>query len=120
MKKQLQKWLSEISRFSKPQDFVHWVINHADAPYEALRFRLYTHDHYYAIVAKQSDEGGYLGCIANTRKPRAGEDWNRGRDLSDGKFSEETWNKIKNDIISFELVKIAKKQRAATIEPNKE
>jgi len=41
------------------------------------------------------------------------------RDLADGKFSEETWNEIKNDIIAFELVKVAKKQRLCAVNEDK-
>jgi len=52
----------------------------------------------------------YLGCAAGTRKPRAGEDWTRGNDLSDGAFTYKTWRKIKNDIIAHELVKVAKRE----------
>ncbi len=115
MKKQLEKWLSEISRFCNPKDFVNWTGGECDGKEVVERFKLYTRDHAYAIVAKQSDKKSYLGCVASARKPRAGEDWTRGRDLADGDFSQETWNKIKNDILSFELVKIAKKQRIESI-----
>lgn len=52
---------------------------------------------------------GYLGCTVTARKPRAGEDWVRGNDLADGAYCKETWRKIKDDIISYELVKIIKK-----------
>lgn len=76
----------------------------------------YTNDHCYSIHAKypKSDENGadngYLGCIANTRKPLAGEDWNRGNDLADGGCGQETWHRILEDIIAFELVPIAEKR----------
>ncbi len=117
MKKQLEKWLGELKRFCAVEDFVQWTGGECDGKEVVHRFRLYTRDHSYAIVAKQNQTktGGYLGCVASARKPRAGEDWTRGRDLADGKFSEETWNKIKNDILSFELVKIAKKQRTESV-----
>ena len=45
---------------------------------------------------------------ALTRKPRAGEDWNRGRDLADGSYTKETWDKIISNIVSYELVKVIK------------
>jgi len=51
---------------------------------------------------------GYLGCTVLDRKPVAGEDWQRGRDLADGAYCYKTWKEIKNDIIAFELVKVAK------------
>ena len=51
---------------------------------------------------------GYLGCIATTRKPRAGENWNRGNDLADGGYCKETWREIKDDILAYELVKVVR------------
>ena len=53
--------------------------------------------------------GGYLGCIATQRKPRAGEDWNRGNDLADGDYCYETWDAIVRDIVKYEIVKITSK-----------
>ncbi|MBA7620341.1 hypothetical protein ES703_27687 [subsurface metagenome] len=75
-----------------------------------FRFNIYTETHRYRISAldRSSDEG-YLGCTASTRKPRAGEDWTRGNDLPDGKFTKETWEHIKNAIIAYELVELAPK-----------
>ncbi len=55
-------------------------------------------------VLRQDD--GYLGCIADSRKPRAGEDWTRGSDLSDGPLSEVMWRQILADIVSYELVDV--------------
>ena len=76
-----------------------------------IRFRLYTNDHCYSITARVeqrtvSEYHTYLGCIARTRKPRAGEDWTRGNDLADGKLCIETWNNILADIVSYELVRV--------------
>jgi len=45
----------------------------------------------------------YLGCIAVSRRWRAGEDWHRGNDLHDGPPTEETWSAILKDILSYEL-----------------
>ena len=99
---QLRKWLRELlyrdgdieERFIKLEQPKSWC------------FEFYTRTNKYNLVAKEN----YLGCQVSSRKPRAGEDWNRGNDLPDGKFNEETWIRIKNAIISYELVKIAKKQ----------
>ena len=49
--------------------------------------------------------------MVQTRKPRAGEDWNRGNDLADGPYSEETWREIVNDIVAYELVKVVNPPR---------
>lgn len=79
---------------------------------------LYTDHHKYAISATEK----YLGCTSSNRKQRAGENWNRGSDLADGAFSEETWRKILHDIVGYELVKAHKtehgKRKDFTIQKN--
>ena len=40
-------------------------------------------------VVGASNESSYLGCVAQARKPRAGEDWTRGSDLADGELDDE-------------------------------
>lgn len=81
------------------------------------KIRLYTNDYIYSIIAIDGKQGGrdksYLGCVVSSRKMRPGETWHRGNDLSDGKLCIETWNKIKNDIIGYELVDLAPKTAAA-------
>jgi len=70
------------------------------------KFNIYTDTYKYNIYCVDNKEGGYLGCVMSRRKPNAGEDWTRGRDLPDGKFNRKTWERIKNAIIQIELVKI--------------
>lgn len=53
-------------------------------------------------------DNGYLGCISQSRKWRAGEDWHRGSDLPDGDLSEKTWYAILGRIVSYELVDIVR------------
>lgn len=65
-------------------------------------------------------DGGYLGCTSSCRKPRAGEDWHRGSDLSDGLLTEDTWRSILGDIISYEMVRVHRRadaERLAGIAP---
>ena len=106
----LLKWLGSISRFSKVEDFVYI----SDYKEGEIRLKIFTKDHQYNISAhlpKKNESGadsGYLGCIADTRKPRAGEDWNRGNDLADGEYGEKTWQEIKDDILAYELVKVVR------------
>ena len=57
-------------------------------------------------------DAGYLGCGSTSRKPRAGEDWHRGSDLADGPLTEETWHRIIGDIVSYELVRVHRRQAA--------
>ena len=73
---------------------------------KTLKVRVFTKDNEYSISASENRLGG----ISHTRKPRAGEDWKRSSDLPDGKFSRDTWERIKNAIIQDELVKVMKRQ----------
>jgi len=49
---------------------------------------------------------GHLGCMATSRKPRAGEGWARSGPLPDGPHDDETWDKIVRAIVKFEAVKV--------------
>jgi len=122
-------WLKEIS--DDVENHVHFVSVVKKENQSKVKFHLYTHDNIYTIVALKHEvvrdleepaedpveeyprskhfiRENYLGCVVSSRKPRAGEDWTRGNDLSDGPYTYETWTKIKNAIIKYELVKIAK------------
>jgi hypothetical protein len=74
---------------------------------KALNLSLYT-DHYeYRITAHpRTKSNSYLGCIVYNRAPLPGERHLRSYDLTDGSIARETWEKIKNDIISTELLPI--------------
>lgn len=107
----LRSWLQEICRLSNDIPFVRWDTRNTTSG--GIEFHtkvfIYTHNNRYSIVATTKKDGSsYLGCGVTCRKPRAGETWERGNDLSDGSFTRETWEKIKNDIIAYELVKVAK------------
>ena len=106
MEEQLVTWLGEF-RFSFDYEMERPQRPPGNA--DSVRVQFYTLTNKFTIVACTSDALAgvdYLGCIAKTRKPRAGEDWTRGRDLADGPFSRETWNKILVDIVAYETVKI--------------
>lgn len=120
----LAQWLTPLSRFK--QDFSSFILAEIDNKQEeTIRLKIFTKENKYSITARlpliSSDERveiqhrvndkGYLGCVATTRKPRAGEDWSRGRDLWDGPYSEETWNNIMSDILAYEVVKVVKPQK---------
>lgn len=92
-REQLREWLNGLGR--RGRDKWLWWDNG-----DAVTVKLYTDGHCYDIRAKPT----YLGCAVATRKPRPGEDWNRGNDLADGKFCQETWDRILRDIIAYELV----------------
>lgn len=104
---QFALWLKSMVRYGNvdSQVILFWDL---DSP-ERFQCLLYTNEYVYSITGYQADEmnsKGYLGCIASTRKPRVGEDWNRGSDLHDGKYSEETFIKIMKDIVAHELKSI--------------
>ena len=108
---ELLEWLKSISRYDKIEDFIMPDYKNG------VRVSFYTKDHSYHIGVRKKGErdnldfngkedNGYLGCTVQTRKPRAGEDWNRGNDLHDGDYSKETWQEIVSDILAYELVKV--------------
>jgi len=101
-----KEWLKEIVPYG-----VHYV-KYVRRNSEKERFYIYTHENVYAITVRwEKGNKGYMGCVVSCRKPRAGEDWTRGHDLPDGGYCYETWQKIKDGILKYELVKIAKKVR---------
>lgn len=107
-------WLKWIVRYGNvdSQVLIYWNLNKrsniTEDDEEKLRFTcvFYTDTHKYSISGYQPtvmNPDGYLGCVASTRKPRAGEDWNRGNDLPDGKYCEKTFNNIVRGILAYEL-----------------
>ena len=84
------------------------------------RFYIYTRENSYSLYVKyprigDANDVGYLGCIASSRTPRAGEDWTRGNDLSDGPLTHETWVRIVQDIVAYEMVKVHHKHSKVTV-----
>lgn len=77
-------------------------------PVAGKKYKIYTANNYYAIIARTKEgvvgDDGYLGCVVSNRTPRPGEDWTRGRDLPDGAFTKETWDKIVRAIAAYELL----------------
>jgi hypothetical protein len=105
----LKKWFSEFRYGNWDRDV---LVTHRGYFPEliALRFQFCTDVNTYKISASIEPESGksYLGCIATSRKTRAGEDHLRGNDLSDGPLDYRTWCKILQDIVSYEMVGIFK------------
>lgn len=124
----LRKWASSIGKFASIDniEIIEGDISgqggedNVDTDrFGRISFRIYTTENRYNITAKclhMSPDQTYLGCIASSRKPRAGEYWTRGNDLADGELSLETWNKILSDIVSYEMVKIHKTVRGTADE----
>lgn len=113
----LVKWLEELVYPGLTVDFVQdiGVDEPSDGEIE-IKVCLYTEEYKYQVVAiDRSSDDGYLGCQVSTRKPRAGESWSRGNDLPDGPFNRDTWNKILNAMINYELVKLSRFQKPDAI-----
>lgn len=125
---QFMEWLKEICPWEKVREYVQfkggipkdWVKGkmgpfNVDVKMEydpdCISVRVFTKDHLYNIVAKES----YLGCTMSNRKGRAGEDWTRGHDLPDGKFTYSTWNHIKLAMLRTEFVKVTRPLDAKSI-----
>ena len=94
---ELRGFIKELSRYGDKKFL--WK----DLGEKRVRVYIYTDNHFYAIDATSD----YLGCVASSRKPRPGEDWTRGSDLSDGKLNKETWHRILADIVGYELKSIS-------------
>lgn len=116
----LNGWLDDLIYPGETSDFIHNVGVEEPAGTEIKRkFYLYTSDYRYMIVAiDRENDKGYLGCQVSTRKQRAGEDWFRGNDLADGSFDKDTWNRILNSIIRYEIVKLTTHKRPETTPEN--
>lgn len=72
---------------------------------KVINILFYTSENSYSITALKpnGNNKGYLGCVMSSRKPDVGEWWNRGSDLADGKFNENTWYDIVSDIVATEM-----------------
>lgn len=104
----LDIWMDELIFPGKTSELIQLTGHEKKDDYEIKEFFLYTTEHRYLITAcdRNKDEG-YLMCEVQTRKKRAGEDWYRGNDLPDGPFNKATWNRIKDGIIKYELIKLS-------------
>lgn len=112
----LRSWLErDLARFAKIEDHLQEEGSDTDTGRGAKqwKFCFYTDNNGYHFLAIERVDGrNYLGCVSSSRKPRAGEDWHRGRDLADGPLSEETWRRILADIVSYEMVRVHSKEEA--------
>lgn len=113
----LDQWVKDlIFPSGNIDDFVHVTKSLKSEDQEIKEFCIYTNENKYKIFAMDRlEDDGYLGCQVVVRKVRAGEDWNRGNDLPDGPLNEETWKKILNSILNYELVKLSKYKKPSGI-----
>lgn len=114
----LDQWLKELIFPGDVKNFIQEDSGEGSDKEVKRRLSFYTEEHQYFIVAIErfdGDDKSYLGCQVSTRKSRAGEDWARGNDLPDGKFTKKTWDMIINSIVSYELVKLSRYQKPDSI-----
>lgn len=114
----LQKWIDrDIPRSKCDVELACGTVG----GFDEYKFYIYTDNNKYAIYANNKTEQGYLGCVAQSRKYRPGEDWFRGNDLPDGPLTEKTWNSILKAIVRYELKDVvkpdARKNLADTVYP---
>ena len=113
MERDIKKWLGEICRGDGDDRFIDRIEvddkEGEEKNYDSrFKCHFYTNDNKYTIIAiDRGGDNGYLGCTVSQRKSVAGEDWTRGNDLPDGPYNYETWQKIKNAIISYEIVEVS-------------
>jgi len=107
--KQLEKWIKEeLCRWTTYERLVDDVSGEGSDVERKWSFKIYTDRYVYRFIAiDRYGKDGYLGCQVSSRKKRAGESWTRGNDLPDGPFTRETWERIKNDMIGWEIVPTA-------------
>ena len=116
-------WLRNALPLTHPDKYIQ--VEENPAPGIDLRLYLYTATHRYSLAVRKGSpaasgtEGaaGYLGCIAQVRTPRPGEDWTRGNDLPDGPLCRETFDAILNSIVGYELLPLAPPVERAGDEP---
>lgn len=73
---------------------------------DEISLSIFTETNEYILNAKMGPNQNYLGCTSKVRKNRTGENWTRGSDLPYGKYKKETWDKIKNKILTIELLEL--------------
>lgn len=102
----LYNWLKSIAKYGNV-DRTMIIVDRTELPHEKkINVLFYTFEYSYSINAKipfSANEKGYLGCVVSARKPKVGEWWTRGSDLSDGNFNDNTWRNIVNDIVRYEI-----------------
>jgi len=114
----LDEWVGKLVFPRNLKDFIK-EIKGSGTPDEVYReFCFYTDSYRYRIFAiERKNDRNYLGCTATARKSRAGESWSRGNDLADGEFTNETWIRIIESIVRYELVELSKFKQPSSVPP---
>jgi hypothetical protein len=98
-RKQLEQWLHQ--RGFKPKH-LRWeqLVSEGDTRGRVV-FATTKNNYFLAFTDT------YLGVVSNSRVTRPGENWTRGNDLPDGKFSEETLDKALEAVLLYELREVS-------------
>lgn len=115
IKDQFHRWVNSLVRFGKsPNDYILWksdyfLSDQGSAKEYKGHVIIYTRNYSYSITCRCKNNGtkGYIGCIVSARKPLAGEEHTRGKDLADGPFTLKTWNQIVREMLQYEMVRLA-------------
>lgn len=96
-----EKWLTlrslgHTDQMSSGTEFQAEIYLYTDRNEYRIFVRIVDHEEYHT----------YLSASVKARAPRAGEDWRRGRDLPDGSYSPDTWDRIFKAMLGIELVRI--------------
>ncbi len=111
-KAQLQEWLEEFIRYGvEPLRRLRFSESESQ---EKVIFCTATNT--FAISFSDT----YLGCVGSSRIQRPGENWTRGSDLPDGKFSRETFDSIMRAVVAYEMVDLAPPVEMKAIEATPE
>lgn len=111
----LEEWLSAIypsSQMLLSRYYRYYEHNETldIKPHIRIIAKIWTFNNEYTITVRVDADGNmrssYLGCSAQSRKSRTGENWCRGNDLADGHFCETTWYKILGNIVKYEAEEI--------------
>lgn len=78
-----------------------------------MYLQVFTDEHEYRLKIYIHENGtvGMMG-MAYARKPRAGENWNRMNDFTEGEFSKKTLDSFFVDIALYEIIAKVKKQES--------
>lgn len=100
---ELSRWLNSIVADFEKETLIFY---HKED--KRIIVKIFTERNSYSISARRKskrnkEDLGYLGCTVYSRIPLVGETWARGKDLSDGTYTEQTWINILCDIVSYEI-----------------
>jgi hypothetical protein len=112
----VDEWFKKLIFPGDVKDFIKSTKDFNSEGTHHKEYVFYTDEYKYRIVAiDRPDDDGYLGCGVSARKARPGEDWRRGNDLPDGTLNEESWLRILNAIINYELVELSQYKRPDSV-----